>query len=87
METKLYVVVPCYNEEAVLPISMGVLIDKVKELINSGLISAESKIVFADDGSSDDTWRIISEASKEHGEIIGLKLSIVKDIKMHFLQG
>ncbi len=72
---KLYVVVPCYNEEAVLPETsrqMLLLFDKMK---SDGLISEKSKIVFVDDGSKDKTWEIIDSLSEEHREIAGVKLA------------
>lgn len=55
----LYIVVPCYNEEAVLEKSAGVLKKKLLEMNASGLVDEKSKILFVDDGSRDATWEII----------------------------
>ncbi len=75
MDTKLYIVVPCYNEEEMLPISSGVLHSKLMRMEKAGTVSSESRIVFVDDGSRDSTWDIISRLAQEHGEIVGVKLS------------
>ena len=57
----LYMVVPCYNEEAVLRTTAEQLKIKYTSLISSGLISPDSRIVFVNDGSADGTWEIIRE--------------------------
>ena len=57
----LYMVVPCYNEQAVLRTTAEQLKIKYTSLISSGLISSESRIVFINDGSADGTWEIIRE--------------------------
>ena len=57
---KLYIVVPCYNEEEALETSAHSLIKKLEDLISKELISEESRIVFVDDGSKDKTWQIYS---------------------------
>lgn len=57
----LYMVVPCYNEQAVLRTTAEQLKVKYTSLISSGLISPESRIVFVNDGSADETWEIIRE--------------------------
>ena len=59
--TKLYLAIPCYNEEEVLHDSAEKLLVKYTELMNSGKITEDSKIVFIDDGSKDRTWEIIKE--------------------------
>lgn len=56
----LYMVVPCYNEEAVLETTASVLEKKYAQLIEKELISEKSRVVFVNDGSSDNTWSIIS---------------------------
>ena len=71
----LYLVVPCYNEELVLEETTKQMCKKLKELISKKIISNKSKICFVDDGSSDNTWKIISELSKENNKVIGIKLS------------
>lgn len=47
----LYIVIPCYNEEKVLPVTCNMFLNKLKELISKDLISSESKILFVNDGS------------------------------------
>ena len=72
----IYAVVPCYNEEEVLPQSARILEQKWRTLIGTGLISSESRIAFVDDGSKDATWRIISSLAEEPGSIFfGIKLA------------
>lgn len=71
----LYVVVPCYNEEAVLNETSSRMIDLFKTMKSDGLINDKSRIVFVDDGSKDKTWDIIDTLSKEHNEIAGIKLA------------
>ncbi len=73
--TKLYIAVPCYNEEEVLPDSSGKLLNKLNEMIAQGKITADSRIVLIDDGSKDKTWSIIEELHKENEMFQGIKLS------------
>lgn len=73
--TKLYLAIPCYNEEEVLPDTSQKLKDKFTELINKGKISSDSKIVFIDDGSKDQTWDIIKELHEADGIFSGIRLS------------
>ena len=56
----LYIIVPCYNEEQVLPVTSRLFLDKLYELTELGFISEESRILFVDDGSKDHTWNIIT---------------------------
>ena len=64
----LYIVIPCYNEEAVLPITAPQFLEKLRQLTAAGKIAEESRVLFVNDGSRDRTWEIISElaASDEH---------------------
>lgn len=72
----IYAVVPCYNEEEVLPQSSRILEQKWRTLIGSGAISPESRIMLVDDGSKDKTWSIISALTEEAGSIFaGVKLA------------
>lgn len=71
----LYFVIPCFNEEAVLPITNTLFLNKLTELIASGEIAAESRILFVDDGSRDKTWEIISNLHRQNAHFEGLKLS------------
>lgn len=71
----LYIVIPCYNEEQVLPITCELFRNKVYELIQSDKISDESRILFVNDGSKDRTWEIITKLSKEDKHYIGISQS------------
>jgi len=68
-------VVPCYNEEAVLPYTMEVLQEYLQDLIKEKLVSDRSKLLFVDDGSKDETWNLIYKASLKKDIIRGLKLA------------
>lgn len=72
---KLGIVIPCYNEEAVLPETARRMMELLGRLAKAGKISHESKIYFVDDGSRDRTWGLIEEISKENPSISGIKLS------------
>ena len=71
----VYFVVPCYNEEEVLPETVRRLQEKIKGLIDSGLASEKSRVLFVDDGSKDKTWELIEKYSSESRYIGGVKLS------------
>lgn len=71
----LYIVVPCYNEEAVLGETSKQLLALFEKMRESSLIDSLSRIVFVDDGSKDHTWALISELSAEYDEIYGIKLA------------
>lgn len=73
--TKLYIAVPCYNEEEVLPDSSGKLCAKMQKMISEGKITKDSRIVFIDDGSKDKTWEIIKNLHSENEIFQGIKLS------------
>jgi len=75
MQPKLYIVIPCYNEEAVLPTTAPLFLGKINELIESGEISDLSRVMFVNDGSKDKTWEIISSLSESDEHYIGLSLS------------
>ena len=72
---KLYIVIPCYNEREVLPVTMPLFRDKLAQLAADGLCSADSRIMLVNDGSKDGTWDIISELAAEHPEVEGVCLS------------
>lgn len=61
----LWLVIPCYNEEDVLPITAPMFKDAVAGLIDDGLVGRESRILFVNDGSSDKTWEIIQGFARE----------------------
>lgn len=75
MSNILYIVVPCYNEEAVLPETQKELGNKLSDMISTGAISEESRIVFVDDGSKDRTWELIEKYHSENSKIGGVKLA------------
>lgn len=72
---KLYVVVPCYNEEAVLPETTRRLGEKLHAMMAAGSISADSRVLFVDDGSRDRTWELIEQAHAQDDLFTGAKLS------------
>ena len=71
----LYIVIPCYNEEKVLPITCKLFLDKIEELISKEKIDFNSKILFVNDGSKDNTWNIICDLAKENEHYIGISQS------------
>lgn len=73
--TKLSVVVPCYNEEEVLPETNSRLLELMKEMQELGLVSQDSFIYYVDDGSKDKTWELISKFNQQNACIRGIKLS------------
>ena len=75
MNPILYLVIPCYNEETVLPITAPFFLNKIEELIGCSKISPESRILFVDDGSTDGTWNIIKNMSEDYTAVKGISLS------------
>ena len=71
----LYLVIPCFNEQEVLPVTAPLFLKKLEELCAADLIDEKSRILFVNDGSRDDTWSIISRLAKEHPQVEGLSLS------------
>ncbi|MCR4930017.1 MAG: glycosyltransferase [Lachnospiraceae bacterium] len=71
----LSIIVPCYNEEEMLPITFESLRNKLSDLISKGKISPDSFLLFVDDGSKDKTWELIENENKIHKEVRGLKLA------------
>ncbi len=84
---KLYLVIPCYNEEEVLHDTSVQLYEKMNALINAGKISPESRIVFVNDGSKDKTWQIIEELHSQDKIFQGIKLSRNKGHQNALLAG
>ena len=70
-----YIVLPCYNEEEVLPETLKRMLALFDEMKKTDLISSSSRIVFVDDGSKDKTWELISQFEAEHREVCGIKLA------------
>lgn len=75
MKPVLYIVIPCYNEEKVLPVTSGMFLEKLKSLISADIISDDSRIMFVNDGSRDGTWDIITRLSEEEKYFTGISLS------------
>lgn len=74
-QTILCIVIPCYNEEAVLPITSKLFREEILHLSEQGKISAKSRVLFIDDGSRDATWQIIEQLSEQDEIFCGIKLS------------
>ena len=68
----LTIIIPCFNEEEVLPETCSEVGDILNNLISEKKVSPKSKILFVDDGSKDDTWRLIKEYSKQYSYITGI---------------
>lgn len=75
MQPILYIVIPCYNEEQVLPITCSMFLEKIKSLVQKEKISDESRILFVNDGSKDKTWEIIKQLAKEDFHYKGISQS------------
>lgn len=74
-QPKLYIVIPCYNEQEVLPITSGLFLEKLHSLIAADKISDESRVLFVNDGSKDETWEIIKALSRRDEHFEGVCLS------------
>ncbi|WP_432619269.1 glycosyltransferase family 2 protein [Butyricicoccus sp.] len=77
MENKplLWIVIPCYNEEAVLPVTAPLFLQKIHDLTAAGKISDQSRICFVNDGSKDSTWQLICEFARKDPHYIGISQS------------
>lgn len=75
MNNSLCMIIPCYNEEDTLPKSTITIEKKLQDLINKNKISKNSKMMLVDDGSSDNTWQIITKLHEQNPQFIGIKLS------------
>lgn len=71
----LYIVIPCYNEEEVLPITSKIFLQKLEELISRNLISDKSRILFVNDGSKDRTWEMICTLAGQSEKFMGISQS------------
>lgn len=74
MKKTLYIVIPCYNEEEVLPVTLPLFLGTLEAMIHEGLVSDESRILYVDDGSTDTTWERIASFTKAYALILGLQL-------------
>ena len=75
MTARLIIVIPCYNEQEVLPITAPQFLAKLKELSAAGQITEDSRVMFVDDGSKDATWDIITKLSEQDEHYIGIAQS------------
>lgn len=75
MKPRLFIVIPCYNEEQVLPITSVMFLDKLVDLIAKDKIAPDSRILFVDDGSKDDTWKIIQDLASRDVHYAGIRQS------------
>lgn len=71
----LYIVIPCYNEQEVLPITSKLFSNKIEQLTQQGKISDQSRVLFVNDGSKDNTWNVILDLCRENPIFAGISLS------------
>ena len=74
-QPNLYIIIPCYNEERVLPITCSMFLNKLNDLISAGKIDPQSRIMFVNDGSKDNTWNIICQLAEQDEHYIGISQS------------
>lgn len=84
---RLSIVVPCYNEEDVLPETVRRLAALMDRLVAEGKIATDSEVLFVDDGSRDATWHLVGEAHRADGRVRGLKLSANRGHQIALLAG
>lgn len=72
----LYIVVPCYNEEEVLPSTNATLLSLLDSLVATQLVSPESRVLYVDDGSTDSTWSVVHSLAEEHKQVSAMKLAV-----------
>lgn len=75
MQPVLYIVIPCYNEEKVLPVTLPLFRAQRDKMVEQGKIDAQSRILFVNDGSKDTTWQFIQQAAQQYEEVEGISLS------------
>lgn len=71
----LYIVIPCYNEEAVLPVTAPMFLEKINQLVRAEKVSDQSRVLFVNDGSKDQTWPIIQALAEQDAHFIGISQS------------
>ncbi len=74
-DTVLYIVIPCYNEEKVLPLTAPMFLKKINDLSAAGKISPDSRVLFVNDGSRDSTWEIIRDLASQDEHYLGISQS------------
>lgn len=75
MLPRLFIIIPCYNEEQVLPITSEMFLNKLNSLSDAEKIRPDSRILFVDDGSKDNTWQIIQDLAKKDAHFTGIRQS------------
>ncbi|MBO6115324.1 MAG: glycosyltransferase family 2 protein [Lachnospiraceae bacterium] len=83
----LYMIIPCFNEQDVLPVTIPLFLEKIQYLIKNDLISQKSRILFVDDGSDDRTWEIIKDFAEETPYCLGISQSSNKGHQNAILAG
>ena len=71
----LYIIIPCYNEQEVLPITAPQFLQKLTELTEQQKISPDSRVLFVNDGSKDSTWDIIRSLARQDPHFLGISQS------------
>ncbi|WP_311407799.1 glycosyltransferase family 2 protein [Liquorilactobacillus uvarum] len=75
IEPRLCIVIPCFNEQEVLPVTAPEFLDKILELSEEKMIAPDSRILFVDDGSKDGTWTLITELAEKDSHFSGIRQS------------
>lgn len=75
MQEVLYIVVPCCNEENVLPLTAGTFLQEIEDLTEKEIISGKSRVLFVNDGSTDRTWDVIRALAMEEERYLGISLT------------
>ena len=71
----LWIITPCYNEQEVLPVTAPMFLEKLRDLVESGRVDRDSRVLFVDHGSGDRTWEIISELAEKDPRVLGIRQS------------
>ena len=70
-----YIVIPCYNEEEIIPITLPAILQKLQSLIDKKVVTKDSKVLTVDDGSKDSTWDLLTKTASIDNRLIGVKLA------------
>ena len=79
----LFIVIPCYNEQEALPITAKRLVELTDDMIARSIIDPQSRIVLVDDGSRDETWRVISELHAADARFEHREHKILRSVNAH----
>ena len=82
MNPVLYIVIPCYNEETVLPVTAPLFLDKLQELIERNKVEENRRILFVDDGSRDQTWDCIVRLQRKKNTLLVSNKAATGDSRM-----